>query len=179
MPIIALLFQSSQKKRRRSDFVPYRDSVLTWLLKENLGMYSWYRNLFLCVLDWWMHSFWVLMFSLSKTGGNSKTAMIAAISPADINFEETLSTLRYFSVLFYLWSSLKTCFFGKIIWRRKYQSSNTSTWDEIPGEVQSWHPKFLNRILEILCPVWWQITCNLDLFKTFSGTFNYFIQFQF
>ncbi|CAH8870415.1 unnamed protein product [Trichobilharzia szidati] len=28
-------------------------------------------------------------------GGNSKTVMIAAISPADINYEETLSTLRY------------------------------------------------------------------------------------
>jgi kinesin family protein 1 len=28
-------------------------------------------------------------------GGNSKTTMIAAISPADINFDETLSTLRY------------------------------------------------------------------------------------
>ncbi|CAH3041179.1 unnamed protein product [Porites lobata] len=62
--ISALAEQSSHKKRRRSDFIPYRDSVLTWLLKENLG-------------------------------GNSKTAMIAAISPADINFEETLSTLRY------------------------------------------------------------------------------------
>ena len=28
-------------------------------------------------------------------GGNSKTAMIAALSPADVNFEETLSTLVY------------------------------------------------------------------------------------
>eukprot|EP00741_Cyanophora_paradoxa_P014023 tig00020725_g13536.t1 len=28
-------------------------------------------------------------------GGNSKTIMIAALSPADINYEETLSTLRY------------------------------------------------------------------------------------
>lgn len=28
-------------------------------------------------------------------GGNSKTVMIAALSPADINYEETLSTLRY------------------------------------------------------------------------------------
>ena len=28
-------------------------------------------------------------------GGNSETAMIAAISPADINYDETLSTLRY------------------------------------------------------------------------------------
>uniref|UniRef100_A0A8C4NH62 Uncharacterized protein n=1 Tax=Eptatretus burgeri TaxID=7764 RepID=A0A8C4NH62_EPTBU len=52
------------KKKRKGEFVPYRDSVLTWLLRENLG-------------------------------GNSRTAMIAALSPADINFDETLSTLRY------------------------------------------------------------------------------------
>lgn len=49
----------------------------------------------------------MVQFFKIKTGGNSKTAMIAAISPADINFEETLSTLRYFSprfhkVLFFL-----------------------------------------------------------------------------
>nr|XP_039259783.1 kinesin-like protein KIF28P isoform X1 [Styela clava] len=31
----------------------------------------------------------------SALGGNSKTVMIAALSPADINYEETLSTLRY------------------------------------------------------------------------------------
>ncbi|XP_031571306.1 kinesin-like protein unc-104 isoform X2 [Actinia tenebrosa] len=63
--ISALAEQSSHhKKKRHSEFIPYRDSILTWLLKENLG-------------------------------GNSKTTMIAAISPADINFEETLSTLRY------------------------------------------------------------------------------------
>lgn len=31
-------------------------------------------------------SFWV--------GGNSRTAMVAALSPADINYDETLSTLR-------------------------------------------------------------------------------------
>lgn len=55
---------SGQKKKRKGDYIPYRDSVLTWLLRENLG-------------------------------GNSKTAMVAAISPADINFDETLSTLRY------------------------------------------------------------------------------------
>lgn len=30
----------------------------------------------------------------SDTGGNSRTAMIATLSPADINYEETLSTLR-------------------------------------------------------------------------------------
>ena len=31
----------------------------------------------------------------NSLGGNSKTAMIAAVSPADINYDETLSTLRY------------------------------------------------------------------------------------
>jgi len=31
---------------------------------------------------------------MAIAGGNSKTAMVAAISPADINYEETLSTLR-------------------------------------------------------------------------------------
>ncbi|XP_078482087.1 kinesin-like protein KIF28 [Ciona intestinalis] len=44
--------------------VPYRDSVLTKLLKKALG-------------------------------GNSKTVMMAALSPAAIDYEETLSTLRF------------------------------------------------------------------------------------
>ena len=35
---------------------------------------------------------WLLRENL---GGNSKTAILAAISPADINYDETLSTLRY------------------------------------------------------------------------------------
>ncbi|KAI9838640.1 MAG: hypothetical protein M1819_004954 [Sarea resinae] len=65
--IAALADLSSGKmagKKKNASMVPYRDSILTWLLKDSLG-------------------------------GNSMTAMIAAISPADINFEETLSTLRY------------------------------------------------------------------------------------
>uniref|UniRef100_A0A6B2EA80 Kinesin-like protein unc-104 n=1 Tax=Phlebotomus kandelakii TaxID=1109342 RepID=A0A6B2EA80_9DIPT len=61
---LAEMSASKNKKSKKADFIPYRDSVLTWLLRENLG-------------------------------GNSKTAMIAAISPADINYDETLSTLRY------------------------------------------------------------------------------------
>ncbi|KAK4055561.1 hypothetical protein OIV83_000107 [Microbotryomycetes sp. JL201] len=63
--VIATLSQASangKSSKANMDKVPYRDSVLTWLLKDSLG-------------------------------GNSKTAMIAAISPAD--YEETLSTLRY------------------------------------------------------------------------------------
>ena len=62
--VIATLADLSSGKKKNASIVPYRDSVLTWLLKDSLG-------------------------------GNSLTAMIAAISPADINFEETLSTLRY------------------------------------------------------------------------------------
>ncbi|KAI7850116.1 hypothetical protein BDC45DRAFT_573253 [Circinella umbellata] len=65
--VIAGLAEQSQNEGRKGrkgkeTFVPYRDSVLTWLLKDSLG-------------------------------GNSKTAMIAAISQAD--YDETLSTLRY------------------------------------------------------------------------------------
>ncbi|KCV72817.1 hypothetical protein H696_00395 [Fonticula alba] len=47
-----------------SIFIPYRDSVLTYLIRDSLG-------------------------------GNSKTIMIAAISPAADSYEETMSTLRY------------------------------------------------------------------------------------
>ena len=36
---------------------------------------------------------WLLKDSL---GGNSRTIMIATVSPAKDNYEETLSTLRYF-----------------------------------------------------------------------------------
>lgn len=60
--IAALADDDSGKRSRKKDIVPYRDSILTWLLKDSLG-------------------------------GNSKTAMIACISPTD--YEETLSTLRY------------------------------------------------------------------------------------
>jgi len=35
------------------------------------------------------------MLLMNALGGNSKTIMIAALSPADINYDETLSTLRY------------------------------------------------------------------------------------
>ncbi|NXP75092.1 KI16B protein, partial [Ramphastos sulfuratus] len=67
--VISALADLSQEatnplSKKKQVFVPYRDSVLTWLLKDSLG-------------------------------GNSKTIMIATISPADVNYGETLSTLRY------------------------------------------------------------------------------------
>eukprot|EP01006_Ploeotia_vitrea_P051054 TRINITY_DN67520_c7_g1_i1.p1 TRINITY_DN67520_c7_g1~~TRINITY_DN67520_c7_g1_i1.p1 ORF type:complete len:1113 (-),score=711.82 TRINITY_DN67520_c7_g1_i1:1833-5003(-) len=55
---------AKRAKKKKKVHVPYRDSVLTFLLMESLG-------------------------------GNSKTIMIAAISPASDNYEESLSTLRY------------------------------------------------------------------------------------
>nr|XP_025739387.1 stAR-related lipid transfer protein 9 isoform X3 [Callorhinus ursinus] len=51
---------------RRQSYIPYRDSVLTWLLKDSLG-------------------------------GNSKTIMVATVSPAHTCYSETMSTLRYAS----------------------------------------------------------------------------------
>uniref|UniRef100_A0A8C1GER0 plus-end-directed kinesin ATPase n=1 Tax=Cyprinus carpio TaxID=7962 RepID=A0A8C1GER0_CYPCA len=62
--VISALAEVNKKKKKVESFIPYRDSVLTWLLRENLG-------------------------------GNSRTAMVASLSPADINYDETLSTLRY------------------------------------------------------------------------------------
>lgn len=62
--ISALAEQTNPTHNKRILYIPYRDSILTWLLKDSLG-------------------------------GNSKTIMIAAISPADVNYSETLSTLRY------------------------------------------------------------------------------------
>lgn len=60
-------FKHTKKgKTSTPDHIPFRDSVLTWILKESLG-------------------------------GNSKTYMIATISPSGSNYNETLSTLRYAS----------------------------------------------------------------------------------
>lgn len=38
---------------------------------------------------------WFFFKTQDNLGGNSKTAMIATVSPAADNYEETLSTLRY------------------------------------------------------------------------------------
>ena len=39
--------------------------------------------------------FFFFCFFADSLGGNSNTLMIACVSPADSNFEETLNTLRY------------------------------------------------------------------------------------
>ncbi|KEG15460.1 putative Unc104-like kinesin [Trypanosoma grayi] len=55
---------AEEQEMGKSRHIPYRDSVLTWILKDNLG-------------------------------GNSKTVMLATISPSSAQYEETMSTLRY------------------------------------------------------------------------------------
>uniref|UniRef100_A0A096MHV9 Kinesin motor domain-containing protein n=1 Tax=Poecilia formosa TaxID=48698 RepID=A0A096MHV9_POEFO len=61
---LADLAVSGQSAKKKQIFIPYRNSVLTWLLKDSLG-------------------------------GNTRTTIIATISPADVNYEETLTTLRF------------------------------------------------------------------------------------
>ena len=65
---ISALAKVSAEKNRGGDekkvSIPFRESVLTWLLRESL-----------C--------------------GNAKTAMLATVSPAAVNYGESLSTLRY------------------------------------------------------------------------------------
>ncbi|XP_076441871.1 kinesin-like protein KIF16B isoform X2 [Babylonia areolata] len=64
--VISALAEMAERprSRRSSVFIPYRDSKLTYLLKDSLG-------------------------------GNTKTIMIATISPSALNHGESLSTLRY------------------------------------------------------------------------------------
>ena len=62
--ISALAKVASAERDGEKINIPFRESVLTWLLRESL-----------C--------------------GNAKTAMLATVSPADVNYGETLSTLRY------------------------------------------------------------------------------------
>jgi kinesin family protein 1 len=59
--VIRALSEQSQTDEK---FVPYRNSALTWILKDSLG-------------------------------GNSKTTMLATISPIDMSFAESMNTLRY------------------------------------------------------------------------------------
>ena len=60
----AINASAKQNGKGQGVHIPYRDSVLTWLLKESFG-------------------------------GNSKTVMLATLSPSADNYQETLSTLGY------------------------------------------------------------------------------------
>lgn len=128
--ISALADQGAGKNKNK--FVPYRDSVLTWLLKvqrSNIFVsrlhpivagqrivnvcttisfsthastkivcrFAFYPHLFLqCVCSVGLSETLVVrLFLQDSLGGNSRTAMVATISPSADNYDETLSTLRY------------------------------------------------------------------------------------
>lgn len=54
--VISALAENANARKRKKTIVPYRDSVLTRLLKTSLG-------------------------------GNARTIMVAALSPASVNYE--------------------------------------------------------------------------------------------
>lgn len=58
---------------KKTSHVPYRESKLTRYL------------------------FWIFRILQDSLGGNSNTCMIACISPAASNYEETINTLKYAS----------------------------------------------------------------------------------
>lgn len=118
--ISSLSEQSIMGAKKKKSFIPYRDSVLTWwvysiqILKltgnfvitmDNL--WSFYMLQFIMLwkyhpVDWkvaftriFKNVRFVFRLLKESLGGNSKTAMIATISPSHHHIEETLSTLRY------------------------------------------------------------------------------------
>eukprot|EP01065_Artemidia_motanka_P052629 TRINITY_DN955_c0_g4_i1.p1 TRINITY_DN955_c0_g4~~TRINITY_DN955_c0_g4_i1.p1 ORF type:complete len:1129 (+),score=456.93 TRINITY_DN955_c0_g4_i1:49-3387(+) len=62
--VIDVMIENSTKRSGPKLVVPYRESMLTWVLSESLG-------------------------------GNSKTTMLAAVSPHEGSREDTVNTLRY------------------------------------------------------------------------------------
>ena len=64
MHVLQVISALVEKSSGRERHIAYRNSRLTFLLRDSLG-------------------------------GNSKTMLVAAVSPADVNFAETLSTLKF------------------------------------------------------------------------------------
>lgn len=78
-------------------------------------------------------------------GGNSRTAMVAALSPADINYDETLSTLRWEKEIPVILNSFKSMIlsgdhhwtlFCRATWMRPY---NLKTMTLVSSESLRYH----------------------------------------
>lgn len=97
MKCISALSRAGKGRRAAAGYVPFRDSSLTWLLKESLA-----GNSRVCAL---LPA--ALACGVRGPGGAAasriccanrvcrQTFMIAAVSPADLHYGLTLSTLRY------------------------------------------------------------------------------------
>lgn len=79
--------------KRKQVFIPYRDSVLTWLLKDSLGGNSVTTMIASMSYERDGESHQKTRFHANA----SNCAHSPAISPAAVNYSETLSTLRYAS----------------------------------------------------------------------------------
>ena len=65
--VVRALVNNSRSRKSKHTMVPYRNSTLTWLLKESLG-------------------------------GNSRTIILANVSPAICNYLDTINTLKWVAV---------------------------------------------------------------------------------
>lgn len=77
----------------KTRYIPYRDSRLTFLLRYEYFFFS-FESMATC----YCRMTYVLLPSLiyrDSLGGNAKTFLVAAVSPNDENFAETLSTLKF------------------------------------------------------------------------------------
>ncbi|GIY76501.1 kinesin-like protein KIF28P [Caerostris darwini] len=80
-----------QKSRNVKGQETSKTSVVN--LVDLAGSYYILKRCFSCIVPY--RDSVLTRLLMNALGGNSKTIMIACISPADINYEETLSTLRY------------------------------------------------------------------------------------
>lgn len=74
--------------KKKTLFVPYRDSVLTWLLKDSLGGNA--KTIMIA-----SEAAATRVFPWKPERRLNLCVCLAAVSPADVNYGETLSTLRY------------------------------------------------------------------------------------
>ncbi len=85
------LSQQVSSDSSSSTHVNYRDSKLTRLLQDSLGGKNFLFQVFIGTL---FHP-QLIFFSVNVKTGNSKTVMVACVSPADSNIDESTNTLRY------------------------------------------------------------------------------------
>lgn len=93
---IVLTIWTEQEKEEGGEFYPLQRLSPDLATQRKLGYLSTLKKPSVTNIKSILHQFplWLIAFCFGLLGGNSRTAMVAALSPADINYDETLSTLR-------------------------------------------------------------------------------------